>query len=279
MIPVNLIHEMDNGNKIIGCYPQMQNSSIIFAGTNNILYCEENVRLVDSTLNFKGNNSVIWLGTNRHKYKLIVNIWNDSVFHMGRDNWINQAITVMLSEQKHCFIGSDCLFSLNIMIRNSDAHLIYSCSDGRRINPTQSIYIGDHVWMGQDVRLLKGTQIDSGNIIGAASVVARKKIMHNSSWAGNPCRLIGEGVFWDNAGVPNWSAERTEKSMLYSDYITEYKQNCHEDYWIYKYDEAECMEWSELEEKFSTKMSPMEKCEYLIGLNERKMKNRFVHII
>lgn len=80
-------------------------------------------------------------------------------------------------------------------MRNSDAHLIYSCSSGRRINPTQSIYVGEHVWMGQDVRLLKGTQIDSGSIIGAASVVAGKKIMHNSSWSANPSRQIGEGVF------------------------------------------------------------------------------------
>lgn len=46
MISANLIHEMDNRNKIIGCYPQMKNSSIIFNGTNNILYCEENVSLV-----------------------------------------------------------------------------------------------------------------------------------------------------------------------------------------------------------------------------------------
>ncbi|MBD5518940.1 MAG: hypothetical protein HDR07_10835 [Lachnospiraceae bacterium] len=64
-------------------------------------------------------------------------------------------------------------------IRNSDSHLIYSCDDGNRINPPQSVYIGDHVWIGEMVRILKDTQIDSGSIVGVRSVVADKK-PHNS---------------------------------------------------------------------------------------------------
>lgn len=271
------IYKMNNDNKIIGHYPETKNSSIIFSGKNNILYCESNVRLEDSTLNFAGNNSIIYLCSNRHPYKLSINIFNDCVFHMGKDNYINQKMTIILSEQKHCFIGDNGMFSINITMRNADPHLIYKCSTGSRTNISKSIYIGDHVWIGQDVLILKGTQIDSGSIIGAKSVLSAKKVPHNSTWAGNPCKQISDDIFWDNSCVHNWTQERTEKSMQYSEYISEYKQGCHTDYWIYKYNSSECLEWEELEQHLSYPLSSLEKCEYLLQLNERNAKNRFAH--
>lgn len=276
MLSKKSIYDMNNNNKIIGCYPQTINSSITFSGTNNILYCEDNVILLDSTLHFAGNNSVIWLSSNRDEYKLSVSIHNDSVFYMGKDNYINQKMTILLSEQKHCFIGNNCLFSLNIMIQNSDHHLIYSCSTGNRINLSKSIFIGDHVWFGQDVRILKGTRIDSGSIIGAMSVVAGKTIPHNSVWAGNPCQLICEDAFWDNSCVKDWTSEKTEKSISYSEYVSAYKPECHSDFWIYEYTPSQCIKWQELEKHFSPEISPMEKCQYLLQLSEDKRKNRFV---
>ena len=50
----------------------MINSKIIFNGKNNILFCDENVCLEDSILNFECNNSVIYLSSNKHKYKIIL---------------------------------------------------------------------------------------------------------------------------------------------------------------------------------------------------------------
>ena len=277
MISLNTVCDMGNENKIIGCQPVLDKSEITFLGKNNILFCEENVELVDSELHFSGDNGIIWLGSNRNKYKLSVTIFSNCVFHMGKDNYINGKMSVILSEQKHCYIGEAGIISFNVGIRNADPHLIYSCSTGKRINESKSVYIGDHVWIGQDVRILKGTQVDSGSIIGAMSVVAGKKIGHNSTWAGNPCRLLNNDVFWDIACVHNWTDVETEKSMLYADYISEYKIGCKPDYWVYKYDESECIKWSELEKHFSAELTPMEKIEYLFELDQSKKKNRFVH--
>lgn len=273
----SVICEMEGKNKIIGYYPLPRNSTITFSGENNILYCDKNVRLVDTTLNFAGDNSIIFLGSNRFYYKLHVDIYNDSVFHMGKDNYINQKMTVIVTEQKHCFIGDYGIFSTNIKIRNSDPHLIYNCSTGQRINLSKSIYLGDHIWLGQDVSLLKGTQIDSGSIVGASSVVSGKKIPSNTAWAGSPCRKVSENIFWDGAYVHSWLQERTEISMQYSDYIAAYKHDCHDDYWIYNYNPDECLEWDELDKKLSCPYSALEKLEYLLQLSENKGKNIFVH--
>ncbi len=104
---------------------------------------------------------------------------------MGKDAYINGKMTVVLSEHKHCFIGDDCMVSYGVIVRNADPHLIYDCESKRRKNKTKSVYIGDHVWIGQNSLILKGTCIDSGSIIGANAVVAGKIISNNCAWGGS----------------------------------------------------------------------------------------------
>lgn len=168
------------------------------------------------------------------------------------------------------------MISLNVKIRNADAHLIYNCANRNRINPTRSVFIGDHIWIGQDVTILKGAQIDSGSIIGASSVVAGKKIHHNCIWGGNPAREIKKGIFWDGTCTHGFTCEMTESSMNYGRFIAENKGGFHDDYWIYEYDENQVIEYDFIDEVLS-QGSVMEKLEFLIKLNANKTKNRFVH--
>lgn len=279
MVSINDIQGLEDGNQILGVFPNLKNSKICFKGTNNILYCEPGVTLGESTLDFNGDNSVIYLGTNRNEYKISVTVHNNTVFHMGIHNYINQEMMVILSEQRHCFIGDRGIFSWGICIRNSDPHLIYECSTRTRINPTKSVYIGDHVWVGQDSLILKGTQIDSGSIIGGHSVVSGKRIPHNSTWAGNPVRQIKDDIFWDHACVHAYKSDMTENTFYYDDYIEKYHQDYHSDGWIFDYSEAESIDYDEMDSTLNRFNSSQEKVDYLIRLNKTKTKNRFVHRI
>ena len=271
---MNIFNLDDKGNKIVGDLPKIIDSNINFSGENNILYCDKNVCLNKSELNFSGRNSLIYLGIGEHKVN--ISLWNDSVCHCGRFIYYNDTLKILLSEHKHCFIGDSCIISSDVFIRNSDPHLIYSCDDGNRINPTKSVYIGDHVWLGQNVNILKGTQIDSGSIIGASSVVAGKIIPHNSIWAGSPTRQIKNGVFWDKTCVHGFTEEMTEFSMNYRKFISESKVGCHDDNWIYEYDENQVIDWDNIESALSHGTA-MEKCSFLMKLNVVNFKNRFVH--
>ena len=190
---------LSNGNRFEGIEPELENSKITIEGSNNILYCEENVKLVNSELIFHGSNSIIYLSSNKHIYYLFISLNNDNVFYIGKNNYFSGKFSVTLSEQKHCIIGNDCLFSFGIWIRNADPHLIYDINSKNRLNATKSIFIGDHVWIGQEAFLLKGTQIDSGSIIGARALVAGKKIPSNTVYGGNPCRNISKNVFWERS--------------------------------------------------------------------------------
>lgn len=261
-------------NTFIGTIPKMKNSRIIFAegAKNNILFCEENVCLENSKIVFNGDDSVVFLRKNRHPYKIDVTLYYNNVLHIGENNYFNGAMAIILSEQKHCFIGNDGLFSFGIWVRNADPHLIYSCENKKRINPTRSIFVGDHVWIGQSAFLLKGTQIDSGSIIGAMSVVSGKKIPSNTSWAGNPSKMVKEKVFWEGSCVHKWRKQHTKQSSIWDKFI-ENRDITEEDY-IFQFDPQQEIKFTDLE-IFFDKHTPKEIVSFLEELPMNK--NRFSH--
>ena len=181
IITAGQLGEMENGNRILGEASQLVNSKIAFHGKGNILICEQSVRIVNSTISFNGSNSIVYLSQSRHHYYLSASLYNNSTLYIGKNSFLNGTLNIILSEQKHCLIGNESLISWGIWIRTADPHLVYDSRTNQRINPSKSVFIGDHVWIGQSAMLLKGTQIDSGSIIGAASLVAGKKVPYNES--------------------------------------------------------------------------------------------------
>ena len=155
------------------------------------------------------------LGASGHPYCLAVTINNNCSFVVGRNVYFNGQLSAVVSEERTIAIGDGCLLSFGIWIRTADPHLIIDVRTRRRINPSKDVVVGDHVWIGQDALLLKGTTIGSGSIVGARSVVAGKRIPSNASWAGNPVRRVRDGVFWEDSCVHTWTSEQTRKSERY----------------------------------------------------------------
>lgn len=125
--------------------------------------------------------------------------------------------------------------------------------------------------------LLKGTQIDSGSIIGAKAVVAGKRVAHNTVWAGNPAKLVAKDVFWDKACVHSWQEEMTATCDLYDDYIEKYHKDFKKDAWIFEFVENEVISFDDVDNALNSARSSCERLDYIKKLNENKGKNRFVH--
>lgn len=81
-------------------------------------------------------------------------------------------------------IGNNVRCGANTLITDSDWHL----DDPRSGNPAD-VVIGNNVWLGVNVVVLKGVTIGANTVIGANSVVTRS-IPDNVIAAGNPCKVI-----------------------------------------------------------------------------------------
>lgn len=200
-------------NSVLGTLPTMSNARIEFAGTGNVLYCEEGVKL-NGTIRFPGNNALVVLRASNHLYRLDLTVHNHCLFYSGNGSYFNGALHAICSEGCSIVLGDDCLYSFGIWIRTADPHLVYDATSKRRLNPSKDVLVGDHVWVGQDAMILKGTHIGSGSILGARAVTSGE-LCSNASWAGVPARCLREDIFWDDACVHPWTPEQTEKSQVY----------------------------------------------------------------
>ena len=208
-IPVN--------NTIIGDFKET-NTKITFKGSGNILCCEDDTRLADCNITFCSDNAVVYLAANRrHWTKVKIDAWRDVSVYVGRNNYFNGVLTAIVSERKNLIIGDNGVFSFGVFMRTADPHLVYSIASGKRLNPSKSILIGDHVWLGQNALILKGTAIGSGSVLAAGAVIAGKKVPSHTVWGGNPARQIQEGIFFTGDSVHNYTAEQTEASMATDD--------------------------------------------------------------
>ncbi|WP_296883494.1 acyltransferase [uncultured Methanobrevibacter sp.] len=209
----NQLLELED-NEFIGELPNLTNSQINFNGKNNILVCEEGVHLWNSRIDFNLDNSVLYLSSNIHDYSVNIVLHKNNICFIGKNNFFNGRANFVLSEAKNIIFGDDCFISYNVVFRTSDGHCIYNDVSKMRMNYAGSIYIGDHVWFGQNAMIFKGSQIGSGSIIGANSVVSNKKIPSNTTYAGSPVRLIHDNTFWTPHSVNDWGDEEVEKMSV-----------------------------------------------------------------
>ena len=90
-------------------------------------------------------------------------------------------------------VGDGCAISWGCQFLDEDFHDIQYA--GKIAKPHQ-IEIGDHVWIGSNVTVLKGSKIPDGCVVASGSVVKSKFEIKNALIAGNPAKIIKEGISW-----------------------------------------------------------------------------------
>jgi len=87
-------------------------------------------------------------------------------------------------------IGDRCNISWDVCIMDRDYHKFNSPTE--EIKPVK---IGNDVWIGCNVLILKGVTIGDGAVIAAGSVVT-KDVAPKTLVGGNPAKLIKEDIYW-----------------------------------------------------------------------------------
>ena len=152
---------------------EMTNSIISIDGNSNLLTIQSGVILRNAIIIIRGEYCSIFIGSG-------TTFGEVRIINVGKNNEIR--------------IGGKCLFSDKIEIWASDTHSIYD-RDGIFLNPELPIIIGDNVWVGSHVKILKGVTIGDGAIIGMNSLVT-KNIQPKSLNVGSPTRCIKKDVTW-----------------------------------------------------------------------------------
>jgi acetyltransferase-like isoleucine patch superfamily enzyme len=258
----NQLLELED-NEFMGELPKLTNSQINFIGKNNILVCEEGVHLWNSRIDFNLDNSVLYLSSNIHEYSVNISIHKNNVCYIGKNNFFNGRTVFVLSEAKNIVLGDGCFISYNVVFRTSDGHCIYHKSSKDRLNYAKSIYVGDHVWFGQNALVFKGSKIGSGSVIGAGAVVSNKTVKSNTTWAGAPLRLIHEDTFWTPHSNLGWGEEEIEK-MSKSD----------SDLFVYEADDS-TLDFNVIENDFNAFEDPDDVVDYIWATFLVGGKNRF----
>jgi acetyltransferase-like isoleucine patch superfamily enzyme len=159
------------------------------------------------------HGSVVWIGNSASLNQLEIRCWQQNDFVVIGDGVTTTAKCVFISGNgagdaaPSIIVGDDCMFSYDIVIRNSDAHPVVSVDSGIQLNaPKGSVVIEPHVWVGERVSILKDCVVGACSVIGFGAIVT-KSIPRFASAAGVPARVISS----DSSKV--WSRSMTPRHV------------------------------------------------------------------
>lgn len=119
-------------------------------------------------------------------------IRSSGVITYGCDFYSNCNLSLICAE--NITFGNNCILGWNVSIRDCDGHSVFQ--NGERINLNEKVKIENHVWVGQDVKILKGTIISANSVIAMNSCVTKKFNQTNIIIGGYPATIIKENIEW-----------------------------------------------------------------------------------
>lgn len=187
----------DRGNRILYTGPQKSSVLVDFKGSNNTLEIAELARVGKAHFSFDCDNGVARIGNHTTgSFSGYIRIGQDASVILGDDVTTTRTVTLTAVEGQSLIIGNDVMIAIGCQVRTDDAHPIFDVNTGKRVNPSKSVEIGDHVWLGLNTIVLGGSEIGEGSVIGAGSIV-KGKIPNNTVSTGVPARVAKRDIAWE----------------------------------------------------------------------------------
>jgi len=154
--------------------------------------------ILHQALMIKGEGKVIVGEKVQIGFELSAGFWNTYAYFdlRGANSQINIGDGVILNNNASfnadgatIDIGKGTVTGMNLSIMTSDGHGLSPETRHTGSFPRLSVSIGEQVFIGDNVMIIKGVTIGNHSVIGAGSVVT-SDIPENVIAAGNPCRVI-----------------------------------------------------------------------------------------
>lgn len=199
-LSINIIINKGKKNKIKKSGYFKKKTFIKIKGSSNFIDIKEKSRLININIKISGNNNRIVIGENSYIKDTEIYVEDDNnEIYIGENTTIMGKTHLACIEGTKITIGKDCMFSTDIVFRTGDSHSILDQNE-YRINHSQDIFIGNHVWIGNKNIVVKGAIVSDNSVIGTNSLVTKQ--FHNKGViiAGTPAKIIKSHI--------NWSRER-----------------------------------------------------------------------
>lgn len=99
--------------------------------------------------------------------------------------------------------GRDGMWAAGSSMMTDDTHAIRDAETGKRINKYGGrIMLGDHVWLGEQTKLMGDCRIGDDCVVGMGSFVKNVALPPNTVSVGRPARPIRSGVTWSRQDLP-----------------------------------------------------------------------------
>lgn len=163
-------------------FQSINNGKILFGfGDGGLAYNKNS----GFNLEFLNNSQLIIYGDCAFGFHSSVRLENNAILEIGSNTYISANALIRVA--KKIKIGNQCSISWNVTIMDSDFHDYYV--DDKLVDNTKEISIGDNVWIGNNVIILKGVNIGDNSIIAAGSIVT-KDVSPNTIVGGNPIKIL-----------------------------------------------------------------------------------------
>jgi len=122
--------------------------------------------------------------------------------------YMNYGSTIICT--KHITVGEDVWMGRNITIYDSDYHSMLN-AQGETTNTTLPVVIGDHVWLTNQIMVLKGVTIGEGAIVSPFALV-RKDVQPKAMFVKrDEMIVVKDDVHWSSKRVPDWGYNNLKK--------------------------------------------------------------------
>ena len=173
-------------------------SRVQITGNRNVVIIKSGGLLKNSLIKIKGNDNTIILG--HDSFISGAELWiedNHCKLEIGDRSFVGHHSHLACTEDdSEITIGADVLISSYVQIRTGDSHAIYDI-DGNRINSAKSVTIGDHCWIGEGAKVLKGVELGD-EIVVATGAIVTKSFSHNALIGGVPAKVLKTDITWDS---------------------------------------------------------------------------------
>ncbi len=191
------------------CTGIIKGLAIRIEGHDNCIEIDESCHFSKSDLWITGNHNRIQFAEKARLTYLSVRMPDDNrLFSWGARSSCEKVRCFV--QVKDLIVGTDCMFSDLIEIMTNDGHSVLDKNTRHVLNniPGQ-MTIGNHVWVGRKVFMMKNANIPDDCIVGACALVTKPFTEPNCAIAGFPAKVVKQGITWD--GTPPAKYAKNQK--------------------------------------------------------------------